>query len=70
MLWTPMAEEAVMVDPRSYDREIVEITYHGKRLLVEPLSATQARVVRLISTDPADFLRPDLQPGRVVPLLH
>ncbi|MDI6823563.1 MAG: YlzJ-like family protein [Bacillota bacterium] len=70
MLWTPMAEEAVMTDPRAYERDIIEITYRGKRLLVEPVSATEARVVRLISTDPADFLRPDLQPGRVVPLFR
>jgi len=65
-----MAEEAVTVDPRSYERDIIEVTYRGKRLLVEPVSPTQARVVRLISTDPADFLRPDLQPGRVGPPLR
>lgn len=68
MLWTPLGADAVLTDPRSYDRDIVEVTYHGKLLLVEPVSATQARVVRLISTDPADFLRPDLQPGSLIPL--
>jgi len=63
-----MGADAVMTDPRGYEREVLEIVYRGKLLLVEPVSATQARVIRLVSTDPADFLRPDFQPGRLVSL--
>ena len=63
-----MGADAVMTDPRVHEHEVLEIVYRGKLLLVEPVSATQARVIRLVSTDPADFLRPDFQPGRLVSL--
>lgn len=41
----------------------VEVEVQGRTLLVEPVSAAHGRVVRLISSNPADYLRPEWQPG-------
>ncbi len=40
-----------------------EVEYAGTKLIMERLSSTQGRVVRIISSDPADFLNPSYQPG-------
>ncbi len=46
------------------DRRFVEVDIGGVRMQVEPVSAEEATIVRIISTDPRDFLNPSLQPGR------
>lgn len=43
-----------------------EIQFRGTKVLIESLENEQARIARIISTDPADFLRMDLQPGVVL----
>ena len=39
--------------------------YHGVEILAEKVEGEQ-RIVQVFSTDPKDFLRADLQPGRTV----
>lgn len=43
-----------------------EIEYAGIQMMVEKLSANECRIVRILSTDPADYLRQDIQPGAVL----
>jgi len=43
-----------------------EITYNGSLLMVRPIGLQQVQVVQLISSDPADYLNPELQPGRIL----
>lgn len=62
ILWTVMPIELVFTQD-SFSNPYEEIDYDGVKVLVERNSATEARIVRLLSTDPAHFLRPDLQPG-------
>ena len=38
-------------------------------MLVEPLEFGRERIVKLLSTDPRDYLKPELAPGSVVSLL-
>lgn len=40
-----------------------ELDIGGAKLLVEPMGMDSCRVVRLISTNPADYLRNEFQPG-------
>lgn len=38
----------------------------GSRLVVSPNGINRAKVVRLLSSDPADYLRPEYQPGNEI----
>lgn len=44
----------------------VEMVIEGKQLLVQTDSHQQGSIVRLISTEPEDFLDPRFQPGNKV----
>jgi len=65
VLWTILPQEAVF--PPEPEAEAVnayeEITYQNTRLIVEPVSRDQCRIVRLLTTNPADYLKAELQPG-------
>ena len=43
-----------------------EIEWSGMKCIVEKTSPTQCRVIRILSTDPNDYLRMELQPGSVL----
>lgn len=60
-----MPEELVF-GQESVQSPYEEIEYAGARMLVEKVSGNQCRIVRLISTDPGDYLRQDIQPGLVL----
>jgi hypothetical protein len=67
ILYTPLPLERVL---EGWDRVAagVEVEAGGARLLVEPCGPGLARVVRLLSTDPRDYLRPEFSPGAVLRL--
>ena len=65
VLWTVLPLEMVF-DGWEKCPVYEEIDFAGARVEVERLSPLESRVVRLLSTDPADFLRPELQPGVLV----
>lgn len=50
------------------ERRFVDMVVEGITMTVEPVSVEEAVIVRIISTDPRDFLNPALQPGRVIRL--
>jgi hypothetical protein len=67
VLWTVLPVELVLdgIDkPPAYE----EVELSGAKVLVERLTPGESRVVRLLSTSPADYLRPELQPGTT--LIH
>ncbi len=67
ILYTPLPVEAVLEGFDSYTPEYLELDYPGGgKLIVEPLSPTEGRLVRLISSHPDDYLRPELQPGTII----
>lgn len=69
IIWSPLPAEVILDGFDAPPRPALELRHHGRLLLVEPVSPNQVRLVRLISTDPNDFLHPDLQPGRIVDLV-
>lgn len=65
--WTIAPEETLFSDaanPPSYR----EIGLGNATLLVEDVSGRHCRIVRVLSTDPNDFLVDRLQPGTVLRL--
>lgn len=67
VLWTIIPMEIVL-DGMSDDAQLQyeELQYGSARLMVERTGATQCRVVRIVSTDPNDYLRPEIQPGAMI----
>ncbi|MBP2642225.1 MAG: YlzJ-like protein [Firmicutes bacterium] len=65
LFWSVVPLEMVLYDaerPPIYE----ELMYQGVQVLAEKLSPTQSRIVRILSTEPNDFLREELQPGTVM----
>lgn len=62
ILWTVMPMELVF-GQEEFLNPYEEVEYSGAKVLVEKQSPTECRIVRILSTDPSHFLRPDLQPG-------
>ena len=62
-----MPLELVMEGSDSYEPVYTEMPWNnGGTLLVEEMGQNQAKVVRLISTDPQDYLNPAIQPGCMI----
>jgi len=64
-LYTTLPEEVVL-EGMDQQRNWIETEFEGIKMQVEPLSFGEARVVRIYSTDPRDFLNPRIQPGAVI----
>jgi len=65
ILWSIVPDEIVLgniTSPLAYE----EIEYSGMKCLVEKTSPTQCRIVRLLTTDPSDYLQTELQPGTIL----
>lgn len=43
-----------------------EISIDGILMQVQPISSRQAKIVRIISPDPQDFLNPSYAPGKMI----
>lgn len=69
ILWSPLPAEVVLDGFDAPPRPAMELRHHGRLLLVEPVTANQVRLVRLISSDATDYLHPALQPGRILDLV-
>lgn len=64
MLWTIIPEE-LLLDEEDGPVSLMEMSVGGARVLFETAADGTRRVHRVLSTDPADYLRPELQPGTV-----
>ncbi len=65
-LWTIIPAEVIFNNWPIAPTEYAEINYAGTMLITENISPGQYRIVRIMSTNPQDFLRPELQPGMVL----
>ncbi|MDA8063883.1 MAG: YlzJ-like family protein [Thermaerobacter sp.] len=61
ILYTVLSPEEVLTGPVAEGQVVM---WQGRRFLAVRLPEGGWRVERLLSTDPADFLRADWQPGR------
>ncbi|HEY3423166.1 MAG TPA: YlzJ-like family protein [Negativicutes bacterium] len=66
ILWTVMPLEAVMGNVDNAAPPYEEMQYAGMKIVIEKIDSAQCRIVRLMTTDPQDYLRPELQPGTVL----
>lgn len=65
MIHTVMPME-VIFPPQESVSQLKEMPYSGVNLLVEQLPNGRSRIERIISSNPRDFLNPQLQPGSVI----
>lgn len=63
----PMEVVAKNEDPSVYEN--MEIQWNGVTMLVQPCGTNEARIVRLISPDPYDYMNPAYAPGQVLRFL-
>ncbi len=66
LLWTIYPMQTVMSGQTDTPRRR-EISRDGRLLMVSEAQDGNYRIERLISTDPADYLDPQWQPGRIIP---
>lgn len=62
IFWTVVPLESLLEDDTGVP-QLVDVPLGQMRLLVETGSDGTARIHRVLSTDPADYLRLELQPG-------
>ncbi|MDI3534146.1 MAG: hypothetical protein PWQ82_511 [Thermosediminibacterales bacterium] len=43
-----------------------EIFYQGIRMIVEPINFREAKIIKILSSDPQDYINPLFQPGAVI----
>ncbi len=71
ILYTCMPIEQVLEGTESFNPQYIELEHAGGgKLIVEVLSSTEGRLVRLISPRPEDYLDPALQPGKLLSLQY
>ncbi|NLU09586.1 MAG: hypothetical protein GXW90_01325 [Tepidanaerobacter acetatoxydans] len=65
LLYTTMPLEIVL-DGIYKKREYKEIDTNGVKLIVECIGINQGKIVRLLSSNPQDFLNPNFFPGKII----
>lgn len=65
MIWS-IIPESVIFSGAVPAEQLRQIDYCGRMVMVRMDAQQCARVVKLLSTDPADFLLPQLQPGAAI----
>lgn len=70
ILYTPMQLELVLegLEDSAHTRSEQEIAVNNGTLVVANNGDGTANVVRLISTNPYDYMRPDYMPGALIRL--
>lgn len=67
ILWTPMQLELVFEGLEEMcPPEYSQISYQGVPMLVERTPSGKAKIVRLLSTNPQDYLNASYVPGNIV----
>ena len=65
ILWSIVPTETIFGDLETkpiYE----EVEYIGMKCVVEKIDSAQCRIVKLLTTDPSDYLRVELQPGTIL----
>ncbi|MDF2635391.1 MAG: YlzJ-like protein [Pelosinus sp.] len=65
-LWSILPTELVLSNVDSPPPLYEEIQCNHIKLIVEKISPTQCKVSRLLTTDPQDYLHPEIQPGKIL----
>ncbi len=65
-LYTIMPDEVIWAGQESFQPEYMDVEINGISMQVERLNASQARVVRLYSSNVQDYLNPAYAPGSML----
>lgn len=66
ILYSVIPTEVIFQGMEQYNPQYEEIELHGVSMQVERISNNEARIVRLYSVNPQDFLNPALTPGTLI----
>jgi hypothetical protein len=66
IIYTAMPLEMVYEGFMDHKPEFQEVEYLGVHMIVEPAENQKAKIVRLLSPNPQDYLNPQLQPGNTI----
>ncbi|GAA0365941.1 YlzJ-like family protein [Bacillus horti] len=66
IIYTSVPLEWVFAGYDSFQPEHEEIVHEGVQMVVEPCGAYQAKIVRLLSPNPQDYLNASLSPGSII----
>lgn len=72
IIYTPWPMEEMMNSTAQQNPQYRELEMGGTKILVEQTASDRCRVVRIMSTNPQDYLKAELQPGaelQVVPVI-
>ena len=65
IIWSIVPPE-IMFNTNESAPNYEEIEWNGLKCLVEKTSSTQCKVIRLLTTNPEDYLQIELQPGAIL----
>ena len=65
MLWTVIPEDIVMANSDKINA-LQEVTYKNRKVLGYPTGQGKLCVVRIISSNPRDFMDQRFQPGSII----
>ncbi|OEF98668.1 YlzJ-like family protein [Desulfuribacillus alkaliarsenatis] len=66
IIYTPLPIESVLNQTDIEEPNYTEMDYQGKKVIVESIDSYQAKIVRLISSNPNDFLNANYTPGKII----
>ncbi|NLZ28392.1 MAG: hypothetical protein GX887_05445 [Firmicutes bacterium] len=66
VLYTVYPLETVLEGYAPISPEYLELDYGTGCIIFEPLPPHSGRIVRIISSQPQDYLNPQLQPGAII----
>lgn len=69
MIWSIMPEE-IIIGNGEKGAAMREIVYQNRRLLATPLPTGRMCIVRVLSSNPRDFMDPRFQPGNIIDFYH
>ena len=65
-LYTPMIETDIFPNQVDNNSERTVTTYQNKAVYVEKNEDGNYQIIKLLSTDPKDFMDPEYQPGSIL----
>lgn len=66
IIYSPIPLEEIFKGIESEVTAPEELDWKGVKMEVHPLNRYQAKIIRLLSHNPQDFLDPRLSPGQVI----
>jgi hypothetical protein len=65
-IYSPMPPEKIYAGMQKDAEPFQEILVNGVIMQIQPINPTQAKIVRIISPNPQDYLNPAYAPGQVI----